>query len=147
MDVLYLSQIRHAEDLEACLRVAQNALVLVVIHALSPEMAIEQMIQAFPPDMQDAARTSVGNSLICVTNQRLLPKANSPGRVAAYGVFTPDRVTCARVARIPNLSSIGFSRGQQEAPPGYSPIVSHIEKLRVEGAINEKTAKEAIAEC
>jgi len=65
--------------------------VLATLHTPSAIRTVNRILGVFPPSQQDQVRTMVAESLRAVVSQRLLPRADGAGRVAALEVLVVNK--------------------------------------------------------
>jgi twitching motility protein PilT len=95
-DVILLGEMRDPETIGLALTAAETGhLVLSSLHSRSAASAIERIVDAYPPERQQQVRVQLADSLRAVVAQRLLPRAQGPGRVPVVEVL---RVTHAVAA-------------------------------------------------
>src|ERR1700704_1527431 len=93
-DVILVGEMRDLETIETALTAAETGhLVLSTLHTLDATETISRIISAFPPHQQKQVRLQLGSVLKAVVSQRLVPRADTKGRVAAVEVLR----TTARV--------------------------------------------------
>ena len=79
---------RDHETISAALTAAETGhLVIATLHANDAMQAIDRIIDVFPPFQQAQARTQLAASLIAVVNQRLFPRKDEAGRIAAFEIM------------------------------------------------------------
>jgi|TARA_B100000315_G_C14580397_1_gene590175 Tfp pilus assembly pilus retraction ATPase PilT len=141
-DVLYVSEIGSVEELQACITAAVTGhLVVTVLNLrISPEAAVERLLDIFPEEIRDASRKDLAKVLRCVSSQRLLPKIGG-GREAAFGVLVPDDEMRGAIAE--GRDVMDRKRGM---PDGYRSISDDITRLRDEGVISKETATRTLGE-
>ncbi len=91
-DVMLVGEMRDLETMEAAIRSAETGhLVFATLHTTGAAGTINRIIDAFPTTQQAQVRVQLSTSLICVLSQVLMPRADKPGRVAAFEflVVTP----------------------------------------------------------
>jgi len=142
VDVLYMNVLRNVEEVAALITAAEyGALVVVVLHAASPEEAIERMMDALNADRATAPLCKrLAHALRAVSVQRLLPKAHEKGVVPAYGVLIPDDETRQAI-----VDGTDLRKRATPPPAGCQTLAQDVERLRREGAITDETASEALA--
>ena len=87
-DVIMIGEMRDRETVEAAITAAQTGhLVLSTLHTLDTIRTINRIIDFFPPHERDQIRIMVAESLLGILSQRLLPRADGPGRVVALEVL------------------------------------------------------------
>jgi twitching motility protein PilT len=93
-DVILVGEMRDHETIETALHAAETGhLVMSTLHTLDATETINRIVSAFPPHQQKQVRLQLSSVLRGVVSQRLVPRADGKGRVAAVEVL---RVT-ARV--------------------------------------------------
>ena len=87
-DVILLGEIRGTEVLGAVLAAAETGhLILSTLRASNAAMAVDRIIDAFPPHHQQQVRIQVAENLVGVLCQCLLPRLDGMGRVPAVEVM------------------------------------------------------------
>ncbi len=87
-DVILVGEMRDLETIETALLAAETGhLVLSTLHTLDAAETINRIISVFPPYQQKQVRMQLGAVLRAVISQRLLPKADGRGRVAALEIL------------------------------------------------------------
>ncbi|HLL02137.1 MAG TPA: type IV pilus twitching motility protein PilT [Myxococcaceae bacterium] len=93
-DVILVGEMRDYETIETALHAAETGhLVMSTLHTLDATETINRIVSAFPPHQQKQVRLQLASVLKAVVSQRLIPRADGKGRVAAVEIL---RVT-ARV--------------------------------------------------
>jgi twitching motility protein PilT len=87
-DVILVGEMRDLETIETALTAAETGhLVLSTLHTLDATETINRIISAFPPYQQKQVRLQLSSVLRAVISQRLVPRADGKGRVAAVEVM------------------------------------------------------------
>ena len=87
-DVILVGEMRDLETIETALTAAETGhLVLSTLHTLDATETISRIISVFPPHQQKQVRLQLGSVLRSVVSQRLVPRADGKGRVAAVEVL------------------------------------------------------------
>jgi twitching motility protein PilT len=82
-DVIMIGEIRDSETMEIALTLAETGhLVFSTLHTASTVQTLTRMIQFFPTEIENQIRTRIADSLIGVLSQRLIPRKDTPGRIA-----------------------------------------------------------------
>jgi twitching motility protein PilT len=90
-DVILVGEMRDLETIETALTAAETGhLVLSTLHTLDATETIARIISAFPPHQQKQVRLQLGSVLRAVISQRLVPRADGKGRVAAIEVLVAN---------------------------------------------------------
>jgi twitching motility protein PilT len=88
-DVILVGEMRDLETIETALTAAETGhLVLSTLHTLDATETINRIIAAFPPHQQKQVRLQLGSVLRAVISQRLVPRADGRGRVAAVEILS-----------------------------------------------------------
>ncbi len=87
-DVILVGEMRDLETIETALTAAETGhLVLSTLHTLDASETINRIISAFPPHQQKQIRLQLASVLKGIVSQRLIPRADGHGRVAAVEVL------------------------------------------------------------
>jgi twitching motility protein PilT len=87
-DVILVGEMRDLETIETALTAAETGhLVMSTLHTLDATETINRVISVFPPYQQKQVRMQLGAVLRAVISQRLVPKADARGRVAAVEIL------------------------------------------------------------
>jgi len=90
-DVILVGEMRDQETIETALTAAETGhLVLSTLHTLDATETIARIVSAFPPHQQKQVRLQLGSVLRAVISQRLVPRADGKGRVAAVEVLVAN---------------------------------------------------------
>jgi twitching motility protein PilT len=83
-DVIVVGELRDLETISLALSAAETGhLVMATLHTNNAIRTLNRIIGAFPADQQGQVRMMISESLRVVISQRLIPRADSQGRVAA----------------------------------------------------------------
>jgi twitching motility protein PilT len=87
-DVILVGEMRDLETIETALLAAETGhLVFSTLHTLDAAETINRIVAAFPPYQQKQIRIQLASILKSVISQRLVPRADGPGRVPAVEVL------------------------------------------------------------
>jgi len=87
-DVILVGEMRDHETVETALLAAETGhLVFSTLHTLDATETINRIIAVFPPHQQRQVRIQLASVLKAAISQRLMPRADAPGRVAAVEVM------------------------------------------------------------
>lgn len=87
-DVILVGEMRDAETMETALAAAETGhLVLTTLHTVDAAEAINRIVGSFPPHQHKQIRMQLGSILKAVISQRLVPRKDDQGRVAAVEVM------------------------------------------------------------
>ncbi len=87
-DVILVGEMRDLETIEIAMTAAETGhLVMSTLHTLDASETITRVVAAFPPYQQKQIRLQLASILKAVVSQRLVPKADGRGRVAAVEIL------------------------------------------------------------
>jgi len=87
-DVIMIGEMRDRETVEAAITAAQTGhLVFSTLHTLDAVRTVNRIIDFFPPYEREQIRILLADSLLGIMSQRLLPRADGPGRILAQEVL------------------------------------------------------------
>ena len=87
-DVILVGEMRDFETISAAITAAETGhLVFATLHSNDAVQAIDRVIDVFPAHQQGQARAQLSSSLLGVVSQRLIPRSDGSGRVAAFEVM------------------------------------------------------------
>src|SRR5713101_4371344 len=87
-DVVLIGEMRDAETIDTALKAAETGhLVVATLHTPDAVTTVSRIVAMFPPEEQEIARVRLSEALQAVVSQRLLPRADGHGRVAALEVM------------------------------------------------------------
>jgi len=143
LDVLYINELKRVEEVEAAVSAALTGhLVITVVHGSTPQELVQRLVDVQPAGTRDGFRKNLASVLRGASVQCLLPKADGPGRVAAYGYVVPDDAFRKAIADGPDLT-----KGPTPLPEGCQSLGDGIRALRDDGAVTAETADAALAGC
>lgn len=140
-DLLFLSEVRSLEQLEACIAAAETGHLVITVFNLqaTPREIIMRMIEAFPEDQRRPIARALANVLSAVCSQILLPGLHG-GRVPAYSYLLPGGQLRQAMAKGRDLLDLepgpdgGISCSMEEG----------VARLVEQGLISEETARKAL---
>ena len=87
-DVILVGEMRDLETISSALTAAETGhLVLATLHTNDAIQSINRIIDVFPAHQQPQVRSQLAAALLGVVSQRLLPRVDGSGRVAAFEVL------------------------------------------------------------
>lgn len=140
-DVILIGEMRDAEMIDTAMKAAETGHLLVsTLHTTDAQSTVMRMIAMFPAEEQDMVRVRLAESLHAVISQRLLPRADGTGRVAALEVMLvtetirelmldPDRIAGIRDVIADGKESYGMQTFDQ-----------HLEDLVCAGTVTYEVA-------
>jgi twitching motility protein PilT len=90
-NVLMIGEMRSRDTISAAVTAAETGhLVISTLHTNNAAQTIDRIIDSFPPEQQDQARSQLANSLAGIFSQRLIPRV-SGGLVPAYELLINNK--------------------------------------------------------
>jgi len=87
-DVILVGEMRDLETMEAAITAAETGhLVFATLHTTGAARTVDRIVDAFPTDQQEQIRTQLASTIQAVISQLLLPRADKPGRIAAFEIM------------------------------------------------------------
>ena len=86
--VILVGEMRDRETIEVALEAAETGhLVLSTLHTIDAAKTVDRIIGVFPKNEEQAIRTRLSQSFRFIVSQRLLPRADRKGRIAAVEIL------------------------------------------------------------
>ena len=86
--MILVGEMRDRETIEVALEAAETGhLVLSTLHTIDAAKTIDRIIGVFPKNEEKVIRTRIAQSFRFIISQRLIPKADGKGRVAAIEIL------------------------------------------------------------
>ncbi len=138
-DVILLGEMRDRHTVEAALHMAETGhLALGTIHATNAPQTIERILNLFPADEQDPVYMHLANNLRGIVSQRLVPRADGQGRVAAMEILVAtQRIRDLIMKRELSELKMAIAQGREE---GMQTFDQHLYELCQQGIISQETA-------
>ena len=139
-DVIVIGEMRDAESFSIALQAADTGhLVISCLHANNAVMAVDRVVDIFPPEQHRQIRNQMAENLLLVLNQRLVPTRDGQRRVLAY-----ERLTNSY--RVRNLIREGKEHQirslLQQSPDDFHSLDLSLAALVAEGRITSETAQQ-----
>jgi twitching motility protein PilT len=86
--VILVGEMRDRETIEVALEAAETGhLVLSTLHTIDAAKTVDRIIGVFPKNEERAIRTRLAQSFRFIVSQRLIPRADRQGRIAAIEIL------------------------------------------------------------
>jgi twitching motility protein PilT len=86
--VILVGEMRDRETIEIALEAAETGhLVMSTLHTIDASKTVERIIGVFPQSDQQGIRTRLGKAFRYIVSQRLMPKKDGKGRIAAIEIL------------------------------------------------------------
>ncbi len=140
-DIILVGEMRDTETISLALTCAElGILVFGTLHTNSASKTVDRIINAFPSEEQEQARTMLSESLKAVVAQQLLRTKDGKGRCAANEILIGSSALSSsiregKISQINSLIQTGSSIGMQT-------MDQHLMQLVKEGRISPQAAYE-----
>jgi twitching motility protein PilT len=128
-DVILVGEMRDLETIHLAITAAEmGVLVFGTLHTNNAIKTVDRIIDSFPGDQQDQARTMLAESLAAVVSQLLLRRIDRPGRVAATEVLIrtsgiPNIIREGNISMLLSVIQGGRKQGMQSMDDGLLALV------------------------
>lgn len=90
-NVIMIGEMRSADTIAAAVTAAETGhLVISTLHTNNASQTVDRIIDSFPAEQQDQARSQLANSLVGIFSQRLIPRTGG-GLVPAYELLVNNK--------------------------------------------------------
>ncbi|MBI3976318.1 MAG: PilT/PilU family type 4a pilus ATPase [Armatimonadetes bacterium] len=114
-DVILIGEIRDEESAAAAVHFAETGhLVLSTLHSTNASQTLERLLHFFPPVTHAGVALQLSLNLIGLVAQRLLPRADGPGRVVAVEVM----LSTPRIRELLRAADLAGIRTVMQSPAG-----------------------------
>jgi twitching motility protein PilT len=142
-DVVLVGEMRDPESIDIALKAVETGhVVFSTVHTTDATKTVGRIVSAFPPEEQRSARLRLAENLRATISQRLLPRADGRGMVAAVEVMictgSVREVIAERLqGSIKDLIEQGREQYQMQS------FDQHLADLYAQGAITREVALHA----
>lgn len=142
-DVIIIGEIRDEESMGAALKAAETGhLVMGTLHTNNAISTVNRVIDFFPPERQSQVRGQLSMVLEGVIAQRLVPRSDRKGRIAAMEIMqvTPairNKIRMNKVEQILSDLQVGIETGCKT-------LAAHMVELVTTGVVSEEAAMAAM---
>jgi len=146
-DVVLIGEMRDAETIDTAMKAAETGRVLVsTLHTPDALTTVNRIISMFPPEEQEIARLRLSEALHAVVAQRLLPRADGQGRVAALEVMTCTDIARDMIKDAERTSELPDYIGDSREKYGMQTFDQHLLDLVTEGVVGYEAAVAAASD-
>ncbi|MCP8968498.1 type IV pilus twitching motility protein PilT [Ectobacillus ponti] len=116
-DVILVGEMRDLETISTALTAAETGhLVLATLHTSSAAATVERIVDVFPGDQQNKVRVQLANILTAAVAQRLFPRADGRGRIAATEILynntaASSLIRSGKLEQLPSVMMAGRDQG------------------------------------
>src|SRR3989440_11235753 len=128
--VILVGEMRDKETIEVALEASETGhLVLSTLHTIDAAKTIDRIIGVFPKNEERVIRTRISQSFRYILSQRLIPRADGKGRVAAIEILKSTMRTREYVEKGDSEGKSLVDAMQQGDQDGMQTFDSVIEQL------------------
>jgi twitching motility protein PilT len=138
--LILVGEMRDRETIEVALEAAETGhLVYSTLHTIDASKTVERIIGAFPLGDQNAVRTRLSKTFRYIISQRLIPRQDGAGRVAAFEILKSTLRTREYVHRGEGEGKTLLDAMQDGSTEGMQCFDAEIEKLIRAGLVDIET--------
>jgi twitching motility protein PilT len=138
--VILVGEMRDRETIEIALEAAETGhLVLSTLHTIDASKTVERIVGVFPLGDQQAIRTRFGKAFRYIVSQRLLPKKDGKGRIAAMEILKATMRTREYVEKGESEGKTLLDAMRDGDTDGMQHFDGEIDRLIRSGAIDFET--------
>ena len=139
--VILVGEMRDRETIEIALEASETGhLVMSTLHTIDASKTVERIVGVFPMADQQAIRTRLGKAFRYIVSQRLLPRKDGKGRIAAVEVLKSTMRTRDYVEKGETEGKSLLDAMRDGDTEGMQHFDGEIEKLVRAGVISHATA-------
>jgi len=129
-DYILVGEMRDLETISLALTAAETGhLVFGTLHTSSATKTVTRIIDVFPTTQQDQIRVQLSESIQGVVAQRLYPRKDKPGRIAAYEIMIATQairnlIREKKIIQMESVIQIGRQLGMQNLEQAKRKLVT-----------------------
>ncbi|WP_035019960.1 type IV pilus twitching motility protein PilT [Anoxybacillus flavithermus] len=144
-DVILVGEMRDLETIQTAITAAETGhLVFGTLHTSSAPATIDRIIDVFQPEQQAQIRIQLATVLVAIISQRLFPRAQKNGRIAATEILI-NNAAIANLIRNGKIHQIP-SVMQTNRALGMHTLEANIRELVQQGLIARETVEPYLQE-
>ncbi len=137
--VILVGEMRDRETMEVALEAAETGhLVLSTLHTIDAAKTVERIVGVFPKNEEKIIRTRLAQSFRYIISQRLLPRIDGTGRVAAMEILKATSRTREYIERGETEGKSLLDAMEQGEMEGMRTFDGEIEKLVRAGIVSKE---------
>jgi twitching motility protein PilT len=139
--VILVGEMRDRETIEVALEAAETGhLVLSTLHTIDASKTVDRIIGVFPKNEERVIRTRIAQSFRLIVSQRLIPRADGSGRVAAIEILKSTMRTREYVEKGESDGKSLIDAMEQGDQEGMQTFDSVIEQMVRSGVLTKEGA-------
>jgi twitching motility protein PilT len=137
--VILVGEMRDRETIEVAMEAAETGhLVLSTLHTIDAAKTVERIIGVFPKIEEQSIRTRLSQTFRYIISQRLLPRADNAGRVAAIEILKATSRTREYIERGESEGKSLTDAMEQGEVEGMQTFDGVIEKMIRDGVVTKE---------
>ncbi|HVF50457.1 MAG TPA: PilT/PilU family type 4a pilus ATPase [Pyrinomonadaceae bacterium] len=137
--VILVGEMRDRETIEVALEASETGhLVLSTLHTIDASKTVDRIIGVFPKNEEQAIRTRIAQSFRYIISQRLIPRGDGQGRVAAIEILKATSRTKEYIERGESEGKSLTDAMEQGELEGMQTFDAVIEQLIRDGIVNKE---------
>jgi len=138
--VILVGEMRDRETIEIALEASETGhLVMSTLHTIDASKTVERIVGVFPAADQQAIRTRLGKAFRFIVSQRLLPRKDGKGRIAAVEILKSSMRTREYVEKGESEGKTLLDAMRDGSTEGMQHFDGEIEKLIRAGVVDFET--------
>jgi twitching motility protein PilT len=139
--VILVGEMRDKETIEVALEAAETGhLVLSTLHTIDAAKTIDRIIGVFPKNEERVIRTRIAQSFRYIVSQRLIPKPDGTGRIAAIEILKSTMRTREYIEKGESEGKSLIDAMEQGEQEGMQTFDGVIEKMVRDGVLTQEAA-------
>lgn len=139
--VILVGEMRDRETIEVALEAAETGhLVLSTLHTIDASKTVDRIIGVFPKNEERVIRTRISQSFRYIVSQRLIPRSDGKGRVAAIEILKSTMRTREYIEKGESEGKSLVDAMEQGDQEGMQTFDSVIEKMVRSGVLTAEGA-------
>jgi twitching motility protein PilT len=139
--VILVGEMRDKETIEVALEAAETGhLVLSTLHTIDAAKTIDRIIGVFPKNEERVIRTRISQSFRYIISQRLIPRPDGKGRVAAIEILKSTMRTREYIEKGESEGKSLIDAMEQGDQEGMQTFDGVIEKMVRDGVLTQEGA-------
>jgi twitching motility protein PilT len=138
--VILVGEMRDRETIEIAIEASETGhLVLSTLHTIDASKTVERIVGVFPLSDQQGIRTRLSKAFRCIVSQRLLPRKDGKGRIAAVEILKSTMRTREYVEKGENEGKSLLDAMRDGSTEGMQHFDGEIDKLIRGGIVDYET--------
>lgn len=139
-DVILIGEMRDPETMDMAMRAAETGhLVLSTLHTNDAKQSMDRILDSFTGPAQNQIRTLLSLTLLSVFSQRLVPRADGSGRIAAVEIMV-NSPAVAKLLAAGKTHDLEAAIGKSTGYYGMQTFNQNLCQSVVDGIITPETA-------